>query len=125
MELCRLLEKTNCSIYCDNFFTSPLLVKTMLEKGIYVTGTIRRDRKFVPALLPDKAMKRGDINFHFDKDTVICQWFDNKSVVLSGPNVVGIHETSSVMRREKGKKGKIAVPCPNIVKSYNSNMGET
>ena len=95
----------------------------MLEKGVYVTGTIRRDRKFVPTLLPDKAMKRGDINFHFDKDAVICQWFDNKSVVLAGPNIEGIHESSSVLRRVKGKKEKSAVACPNIVKMYNANMG--
>ena len=65
-------------------------------------------------LLPDKAMKRGDINF--------CQWFDN-NCGLAGPNIEGIHETSSVLRRVKGKREKSAVACPNIVKMYNANMG--
>ena len=57
MELCKPLENANCAIFCDNFFASPLLVKNMRHKGLYVTGTICRDRKFMPPLLPDKAMK--------------------------------------------------------------------
>ena len=86
MELCKPLENTNCAIFCDNFFASPLLVKNMRQK--YVTGTIRRERKFMPPLLPGKAMKRGEINFHYDKDAVVCQWFITKSVVMAGPNVL-------------------------------------
>ena len=123
MELCKPLENTNCAIFCDNFFASPLLVKNMRQKGLYVTGTIRRDRKSMPPLLPDKAMKRGDINFHYDKDAVVCLWFDNKSVVMAGPNVKGTNTTATVLRRKKGQKSKISVPCPNIIKSYSANMG--
>ena len=123
MELCKPLENTNCAIFCDNFFASPLLVKNMRQKGLYVTGTTRRDRKFIPPLLPDKAMKRGDINFHYDKDAVVCQCFNNKSVVMAGPNVKGTNTTATVLRRKKGQKAKISVPCPNIIKSYNANMG--
>ena len=50
-ELCKPLENTNCAIFCDNFFASPLLVKNMRQKGLYVTGTIRRDRKFMPPFI--------------------------------------------------------------------------
>ena len=51
------------------------------------------------------------------------QWYDNKSVVLIGTNIEECDTVSNVMRREKGKKGKIAVPCPNLVKWYNAGMG--
>ena len=32
MELCKPLENTNCAIFCDNFFASPLLVKNEAER---------------------------------------------------------------------------------------------
>ena len=53
-----------CEVYIDNFFNSPSLQYSLLEKGIYSCGTVRSNRKFMPkTLATDKSMKRGDIDY--------------------------------------------------------------
>ena len=42
---------------------------------------------------------------------------------MAGPNVKETNTTATVLQRKKGQKAKISVPCPNITKSYNANMG--
>ena len=52
-----------------------------------------------------------------------CKWMDNWSVLLLSSALEGMNDILSVQRREKGPKTKSSVPCPKIVKFYNSNMG--
>lgn len=35
-------------LFTDNFFTSIHLAKAFLEKNTYLTGTVRRNRKYIP-----------------------------------------------------------------------------
>ena len=48
---------------------------------------------------------------------------DNWSVLLLSKALEGINDTLSAQRREKGSKTKYSVPCPKVVKLYNSDMG--
>ncbi|CAL7946858.1 unnamed protein product [Xylocopa violacea] len=41
-------------IFVDNFFTSIPLAKALYDLGTYITGTIRRNRKFLPKSLNEK-----------------------------------------------------------------------
>ena len=41
-------------IFMDNFFTSIPLAKKLYEMGTLITGTIRRNRKFLPAIFKGK-----------------------------------------------------------------------
>ena len=49
---------------------------------------------------------------------------DNRSVLLLSSALESIDDVSSVQRREKGSATKSAIPCPTVVKLYNSGMGE-
>ena len=51
-----------------------------------------------------------------------CKRMDNWSVLLLSFALEGMNDIS-VQRREKGSKTKYSVPCPKIVKLYNSSMG--
>ena len=52
-----------------------------------------------------------------------CKWMDNRSVLLlSSALEEGMNEILSV-QREKGLKSNSSVPCPKVVKLYNSDLG--
>ena len=44
-------------------------------------------------------------------------------MLLLSPALEGMNDILSVQRREKGSKTKSSVPCPKVVKLYNSGMG--
>ena len=59
LSLCQKLK--DCFALFDNFFTtSPALLVKLLGMGIYATGTVRAQRKYMPALKHDKEMERGE-----------------------------------------------------------------
>jgi len=47
LQLTKSLENSYCTVYFDNFFNSPTLVKKLFEKNIYAIGTVRSRRKQV------------------------------------------------------------------------------
>lgn len=123
INLINSLKGTYCNLFFDNFFSSPLLVKTLFDNNIYSIGTVRANRKNMPKFIPDKAMKRGDCEFQSSHDVISCKWMDNKAVTLIGSCVEEIDTMGTVLRREKGASNKKTIPCPNIVKEYNQGMG--
>ena len=51
-----------------------------------------------------------------------CKWMDNQSVVLLASALEeGMNEILSVQR--EGLKANSSVPCPKVVKLYNSDLG--
>ena len=67
-------------------------------------------------------MKRGDCEFLFSGNEMACKWKDNQLVLLSSSALEGMNVILSVQRREKSSKTKSSVPCPKVVKLYNSGI---
>ena len=67
-------------------------------------------------------MKRGDCEFLFSGNTMACKWMDNWSVLLLSSALERMNDILSVQRREKGSMTKYSLPCPKVVKLYNSSM---
>ena len=57
LKMCRVLEKTYCTVYFDNF-NSLLLISKPIKKGIYRMGTAQSNWKAMPVLPSDKKIKR-------------------------------------------------------------------
>ena len=74
-------------------------------------------------MIEDKQMKRGDCEFLFSDNTMACKSMDNWSVLLLSSVFEGLNDILSVQRIEKGSKTKSSVPCPKVIKLYNSGMG--
>ena len=96
-KLTQKLNDTYCTLFFDNFFNSPSPVEKLYQRGIYGIGTIRKDRKHMPSMVPDKAMK--DHEFQYSDKAISCKWFDNRAVHLLGSNVEGFDAVSVVSRR--------------------------
>ena len=105
--------------YSLTIFLTALL---LYQHGIYGIGTIRKDRKHMPSMVPDKAMKRGDHEFQYSDKAISCKWFDNRAVRLLGSNVEGFDAVSVVSCLQKGAATKVNVSCPAMVKIYNYGM---
>lgn len=127
--LAKTINNPTCSvIYFDNFFTSPDLVHYLRnEKGILALGTLRASRSRGCDLKSDKELARlgrGSFDQKVDntKKVAIVKWYDNKAVLLCS-SYVDAYPISQIKRYVKGNAQKIDVPCPQIVKHYNTHMG--
>ena len=54
-------ENKGYTVNTDNYYTSPILYKDLLEKGIYANGTVRKNRKHFPEdLLQEHTLSNRD-----------------------------------------------------------------
>ena len=120
LDLSKKLENTHCMLYFDNFFNSPTLFEKLFDKGIYCLGTIRSEQKNKAVLKNDNDMKRGDLDFQNANNVVPAKWFGNRGVTMIGTCLEECDKISTVSCRVKGQSAKLPVPCPEIIKDYNS-----
>jgi hypothetical protein len=120
-------------VYCDNFYTSPLLFTDLFSDGIPATGTLRTNRRGVPDIVKDmktamdsKRVQRGTGYYYREAGTpnVYVAWRDNKCVSMLTTAFPG-HTTSTVRRRvkESGTMEVKDVPIPTAISNYNKYMG--
>ena len=117
------LENSYCTVFFDNFFNSPSLIKKLYDRGLYEVGTARKDRVGMPEMTTDRKMKRGDHDYMYSDKVAFCKWFDRRSVLMLFCNIEEMLTTSTVLRQQKGSASKIQVPCPHFIKMYNQGMG--
>ena len=105
-------------IYFDNFFTFPFLVEKLLEDGIYCTGTLRSNRRGVPAeLIRNIKMNRGDAKFLAIDSMSIVKWMDRKPVLMMS-NIADPRTMTNITRKLKNGK-VIQLLCPVMIQDYN------
>ena len=110
-------------VYCDNFFTSVVLLRHLLNHQIYACGTIRSNRKFFP-IDGAQALQHGGFVSQQDAknpNIVATSWKDNK-VVTAVSSMCSPEETATVMRRLKNGS-RIELPCPLSIYLYNKYLG--
>ncbi|XP_059377154.1 piggyBac transposable element-derived protein 3 [Carassius carassius] len=126
--LCQTLHR-GTKVYCDRFFTTIKGVQRMMEKELYMTGTIMKNRlaEAKHKLPSDKAMKnagRGTSSEVSAEDGKLCvgKWYDNKPVLLISV-VHGTQPEDTCQRWDKKIKQYVTVSRPSIIREYNIKMG--
>ncbi|XP_069104900.1 piggyBac transposable element-derived protein 4-like [Argopecten irradians] len=104
-----LLEK-GYHVVCDSFFCCVDLAKRLLEQGTYLTGTLRSNRK-MPVLIKDAPVGPGE-TVYMRQGNVLTAAYKNQR---NGKKAVRLLSTLATADRRHG--------MPDIVKSYNKNMG--
>lgn len=61
------------SVTMDRYFSSPKLFETLLDNGIYATGTVNPNRKGFPDISLQKKSERGDSAWLM-KESVLAGW---------------------------------------------------
>ncbi len=96
------------------------------KKGSYAAGTMRSNRKnFSEVLKVDKKTKKnvleiGNFRFATFGDLIAVLWRDRRDIfVLSS-----MHNRSAgiVMKRPKGGRDMVPIPCPTAISDYNQFM---
>ena len=125
-----------CVVACDRFFNSIALCYELLKNGMQLIGTVMTNRKGLPRGFH---MEKGRAKKHLTRGTFsswtkgtdygtisATRWMDNKPVYFLGTYQTG---TEATVVRRMDKSGceahgtRLDVPCPDVVRSYQENMG--
>lgn len=93
--LTECIKYTNCPIFFDSFFNSPLLIAKLFDKGVYAVETTRENRKDMSEITSIKNIKRDDDERLFSEKMDCCKWFDNLSVTVLFHNFEGMATAST------------------------------
>ncbi|XP_045889736.1 piggyBac transposable element-derived protein 3 isoform X2 [Micropterus dolomieu] len=129
--IARLSEtlRSGTKVYCDRWFTTMKAVDQMLDKQVYLTGMVLKNRvsKAQVKLPSDKDMKlqgRGTSASVTRGDGKVCvvKWYDIKPVLMV--STVHAEEPKDTCQRwSKMDKQYVNVTRPSIVREYSSKMG--
>ena len=115
-------------IITDNFFTSPQLLRSLREKGIAATGTVRLNRVENAPLKPVKEMEKlerrsADVAINDNAKIAFVRWKDNMVLTFISSKY-GLNPTVKTKRYIREKKGRVNVEQPHCIRKYNEEMGE-
>ena len=112
-------------MYCDNFFSSPILFDELLQSKLYACGTIRQNRKGFPEDLKGNWKKDEKLATYRHILTVSLAyigvtWKDNKVVTVLSSNVQP-GEVDTCKRKQKNGT-HMQLSCPVAVVEYVKYM---
>ena len=108
-------------IFCDNFFSSPRLFRTLHGHSLYACGTVRQNRKDFPSDLRGVTLQVGEAQFCQSDFLTAVVWQDKRPVhVISTLSQPGA--TESVSRRQRDGSRSL-VTCPSAIATYTQHMG--
>ncbi|XP_067113917.1 piggyBac transposable element-derived protein 4-like [Osmerus mordax] len=110
------LGKGHC-LYVDNWYTNPTLFQHLLSLGTGACGTVRANRKGMPAFT--SKMSKGDVEFKENGNQLAVKWHDKREVHLLST----IHKsTMSPTKKRDYTTGEKRIK-PTCVVEYNKKMG--
>ncbi|XP_053285394.1 piggyBac transposable element-derived protein 4-like [Pleuronectes platessa] len=115
-------------LFVDNFYTSPILFRDLLQKRIWACGTIRTNRIGFPKSKVNALVSKspcGSIRWIRKDSLLFVRWRDTRDVSMCS-TLHTAHAEETVQRRVKGADGQWSlknIPVPPAVKEYNRFMG--
>ena len=112
-------------LYFDDWFTSLSLLDRLKANGIGRIGTIRADRCEKAPLQSKKELEkkgRGSFSYASDGKNMVVKLCDNLVATVAS-NCTLTESTKLVPRWSRKQKKKIDVIMPEMVHTYNRNMG--
>lgn len=129
VRLCKTISNpVLATVYFDNWFTSlELLYYLRNEMGLLSLGTIRKDRLRNCRLTNDKDMKkkgRGAFEVVCDntKRLAVTKWVDSQCIHIAS-SFCAQDPVGTIERYDKKDRKRVSVPCPHVIKIYNTHMG--
>lgn len=103
-------------LFVDNYYMSIPLCHQMLEKDIYVTGTVRSNRRGLPEDIKSARRLRGSMVAKTNGEILAMSWVDRKQV-----RMLTTHSSAALVsvRRAGGQDTRV----PQMVVDYNKGMG--
>jgi hypothetical protein len=113
-------------VFFDRYFTSEHLIRTLLEKNIYGTGTLMKTKTPCSVMSDKDLQKKGrgswDELVSTDGNLACIKWMDNRSVIMLS-SLAGSKPSDSIQRWCRKLKNYVSVSRPAVIKEYNESMG--
>jgi len=106
----------NHMLYFDNFYSSPKLVKDLMQKETYSCGTIRVDRGYFRDDFKKAKLEVGDSLFIREGNVIATHWKDKRDVYV----ISSIHGNECI---ELQKRNETTISKPKMILEYNTYMG--
>jgi hypothetical protein len=105
-------------LFTDNWFTSPALLLALQQKGIGLCGSVRRNRKGMPAISEAdvRALGRGEWIQRQKGDATVAVWRDQKTMWLLYNHCSPTDAASLERWNDAGRK--VAIGCPRAIRDY-------
>ena len=118
MRMLRGYEDKAHILFTDNWFTSPALLLALKHKGIRLCGSVRRNRKGMPAI-PEadvRALARGEWIQRQKGDATVAVWRDQKTMWLLYNHCSPTEAASLDRWNDAGSK--VSIGCPRAIRDY-------
>ena len=117
LELCSSLAEGIPWKLIDNFYTSLSSANSLLEGGIYCTGTTRLNRVGYPHQLQATKLRAGESKWQMKElRNLALKWQDTKEVHLL--LTMARPGNENIRRKKKGQVEGIVKECPSGVVDY-------
>ena len=117
-------------VYTDNFYTSPALAQSLLERGFHLVGTIRTNRRGFPVQLKadtkdfEKHAPRGAMRYVRDGNMLLQQRKDRRVVsMLSTVHKGNSHDYVTRHSKVMGHHVEQNIRQPKSIRDCNAHMG--
>jgi hypothetical protein len=123
IRLARPYFNHNHILYVDNLFTSPLLFNELKRNGMNACGTLRPNRKHLPADLKSisKRLPKGS-SYHWQQGDLGCLAWNDRRLVYFLANHTTINQTVMLDARGPGQNSA-QITKPKVVHDYNLHRG--
>ena len=130
-DLTRGMDHKGYHIYTDNFYTSEAAADSLLARGLYLCGTVRKNsagfpKKLHPSGKQERAAERGLYWWMTKGAKVAHMWYDNRPVYLLStihPPFLNEPDDLPTVKRHKKDGTVVEVKCPPALVDYTKNMG--
>jgi hypothetical protein len=121
MRMTRTYQFQQHVLFTDSWFTSPILLDALKQKGIYTCGSVRKNRVGMPHIPIEELrdLNKGEWIHKQKGDTSLVVWKDKKPVWILY-NHVSPNEVSS-LKRWNDSGNKVLIGCPKAVHDYFYN----
>ncbi|XP_026766406.3 histone-lysine N-methyltransferase PRDM9 isoform X2 [Pangasianodon hypophthalmus] len=125
--LCKTIKEPESTVvFCDSFFTSYDLVKSLKDNlGVRCVGVVHEKHTGGANLASDRDLKNegcGTYSFCSSDGIIAVKWFNSKCVTLLS-NACGVKPLENIRKFNKGSKRKCDVPCPAVISTYSKSTG--
>lgn len=105
-------------LFTDNWFTSPTLLLALQRKSIRLCGSVRRNRKGMPAISDAEAsaLRQGEWLQRQKGDATVAVWRDQKAMWLLYNHCSPTEAASLERWSDAGRK--VSIGCPRAIRDY-------
>lgn len=104
-------------MFVDNWYTSPALFSYLHENKTNACGTVKKNRKNMPAL--SRLLEKGQVEFMSTDKLLAIKWKDKREVRM----LTTLHKNSMKPTGKIDRSTKEEIQKPECILDYNEHMG--